>query len=210
MTDERKKHWQTVYQTKSSTDVSWYQFVPNRSLELIKSAAMLPEAAILDVGGGDCTLVDNLLAAGFTDITVLDISSAALDSAKSRLGAAAGGVVWIAADITDWQPVRRFDLWHDRAVFHFLVDPTLRRRYLGVLQAALVPGGHVVIATFGPEGPTRCSGLDVQRYSVAELSAVLGSCFRLIRSHLDVHLTPAGREQQFLYGWWQTIGQREK
>ena len=203
MTDDPRTHWQKVYQTRSPTEVSWYQPVPHRSLELIQAAGPPPETAILDVGGGDSTLVDHLLAAGYTDISVVDVARAALDAARARVGAAGGGVQWIAADITAWRPVRRYGLWHDRAVFHFLVDPTLRAQYVEVLRAALVPGGHVVIATFGPEGPTRCSGLDVRRYSADELSAELGPLFRLVRSQIEEHVTPAGLAQQFLYGWWQ-------
>ncbi len=203
-TDEQRTHWEAVYRTKAATETSWYQPVLQRSLELIQAAAVPPGAAILDVGGGASTLVDHLLAAGFTDVTVLDIASTALAQARARLGAKAACVQWIAADITTWQPTRRYVVWHDRAVFHFLVDPALRARYLGSLRAALAPGGHVVIATFGPEGPTRCSGLDVQRYSTETLSAVLGSAFQLMRSQLEEHVTPAGKRQQFLYCWWRS------
>ena len=203
-TDEQRTHWEAVYRTKAATETSWYQPVLQRSLELIQEAAVPPGAAILDVGGGASTLVDHLLSGGFTDVTVLDIASTALAQARARLGAKAACVQWIAADITTWQPTRRYVVWHDRAVFHFLVDPGLRARYLGSLRAALAPGGHVVIATFGPEGPTRCSGLDVQRYSTETLSAVLGSAFRLMRSHLEEHVTPAGKRQQFLYCWWRS------
>jgi len=202
--DEQRTHWEAVYRTKAATETSWYQPVLQRSLELIQATSVGPGAAILDVGGGASTLVDHLLAAGFTDVTVLDIASTALGQARVRLGAKAACVQWIAADITTWQPTRRYVVWHDRAVFHFLVDPALRARYLGSLRAALAPGGHVVIATFGPEGPTRCSGLDVQRYSTETLSAVLGSAFRLMRSQLEEHVTPAGKRQQFLYCWWRS------
>ena len=197
------EHWQTVYETKSSTDVSWYQPVPQRSLALIQSTGLPPDAAILDVGGGASTLVDHLLAAGFSDITVLDVAPAALEAAKVRLGAAGAPVQMIAADVTAWQPSRRYDLWHDRAVFHFLVDAALREQYLNVLKVALAPGGYLVMATFGPEGPTRCSGLDVRRYAVAELSAVLGPAFCLVTSDIEEHTTPAGNVQQFMYGLWQ-------
>ena len=202
--DEQRTHWEAVYRTKAATETSWYQPVLQRSLELIQATSVGPGAAILDVGGGASTLVDHLLAAGFADVTVLDIAPTALAQARVRLGAKAASVQWIAADITTWQPTRRYVVWHDRAVFHFLVDPALRARYLGSLRAALAPGGHVVIATFGPEGPTRCSGLDVQRYSTETLSAVLGSAFRLMRSQLEEHVTPAGKRQQFLYCWWRS------
>ena len=148
----RKEHWQTVYETKAPTDVSWYQPVPQRSLALIQSTGLPPSAALLDVGGGASTLADHLLAAGFSDITVLDVAPAALEAAQARLGAAGAPVQMIAADVTVWQPPRRYDLWHDRAVFHFLVDVALRAQYLDVLRAALAPGGYLVMATFGPEG----------------------------------------------------------
>lgn len=196
-------HWQAVYETKSATDVSWYEPVPQRSLELIEAAGLPPEAALVDVGGGASTLVDHLLTAGFGDITVLDVARAALEASKARLGSASDRVHWIAADVTAWQPPRRYDLWHDRAVFHFLVDVALRDEYLDVLKSALAPDGYVVMATFGPEGPTRCSGLDAQRYSAAELSEVLGSAFRLVRSEIEEHVTPSGHVQQFLYGLWR-------
>lgn len=202
--DEQRAHWEAVYRTKTATETSWYQPVLQRSLALIQAAAVPPGAAILDVGGGASTLVDHLLAAGFADVTVLDIAPTALAQARARLGAKAACVQWIAADITTWQPTRRYVLWHDRAVFHFLIDPAVRARYLDALRAALAPGGDVVIATFGPEGPTRCSGLDVQRYSTATLSAVLGPAFRLMRSQLEEHVTPAGTKQQFLYCWWRS------
>ncbi len=198
-----EQHWQAVYETKAATDVSWYESVPERSLELIRATGLPPEAALLDVGGGASTLVDHLLAAGFRDITVLDVAPAALEESRTRLGSASDSLNWVAADATSWQPPRRYDLWHDRAVFHFLVDTELRDRYLGVLRAALKPGAYVVVATFGPDGPTRCSGLDVQRYSADELSAVLGPSFRLIESDIEEHVTPSGCGQQFLHGLWR-------
>ena len=204
MRSNPQDHWQTVYETKSPTDVSWYQPTPQHSLALIQSTGLPPSAALIDVGGGASTLVDHLLAAGFSDITVLDVAPAALAAAKVRLGTAGAPVQMIAADVTAWQPPRRYDLWHDRAVFHFLVDMALREQYLNVLRAALAPGGLLVMATFGPEGPTRCSGLDVQRYSAAELSAVLGPAFRVVTSAIEEHTTPSGNLQQFMYGLWQT------
>jgi trans-aconitate methyltransferase len=203
MTSDPRGHWQTVYETKAPTDVSWYQPVPQPSLALIQSTGLPSSAALLDVGGGASTLVDHLLAAGFSDITVLDVAPAALEAAKVRLGTAGAPVQMIAADVTAWQPPRRYDLWHDRAVFHFLVDMALRAQYLHVLRAALAPGGYVVMATFGPEGPARCSGLDVRRYTEAELSAALGPTFRLVTSDIEEHTTPSGNVQQFMYGLWQ-------
>jgi len=206
MTDELRDHWQKVYATKAPTEVSWYQPVPERSLALIRDTGVPLDAPLLDVGGGASTLVDQLLAAGFTDLTVLDIAGAALAAAQARLGAAAARVRWVEADITGYVPERRYALWHDRAVFHFLVEPDRRQRYLNTLGAALAPGGHVILATFGPQGPTRCSGLPVQRYSAAELDALLAPRYRLVRSEIEDHLTPAGQPQQFLYGWWRAAG----
>jgi SAM-dependent methyltransferase len=172
-------------------------------LEWIAASGVGRHAAILDVGGGASTLVDHLLGAGFTDVTVLDITAAAFAQARIRLGEAAPRVQWIEAAVTSWQPGRRYAVWHDRALLHFLVDPAERAEYVAVLQAALAPRGHVVIATFGPEGPTRCSGLDVRRYSADELSLLLGPRFCLVRSQVEEHITPAGRAQQFLYAWWR-------
>lgn len=203
MAPDQGRHWQALYETKGPTDVSWYQPVPKRSLELIRASGLSPEAALLDVGGGASRLVDHLLTGGFTDITVLDVAPAALEQSKVRLGSAGDQVQWIVADATTWRPPRRYDLWHDRAVLHFLVDVGLRDQYLNVLRGALAPGGYVVMATFGPQGPTRCSGLDVQRYSADELSTALGPAFRLVECDIDEHVTPDGHVQQFLYGLWQ-------
>ena len=205
MTDELRDHWQKVYATRAPTEVSWYQPVPERSLALIRDTGVPPDAPLLDVGAGASTLVDQLLAAGYTDLTVLDISGTALATAQARLGAAAARVRWVEADITRFTPERRYALWHDRAVFHFLVEPDRRQRYLDTLGAALAPGGHLILATFGPQGPTRCSGLPVQRYAAAELDALLAPRYRLVRSEIEDHRTPAGQPQQFLYGWWQMI-----
>lgn len=197
-----RAHWEQVHATRDPVTLSWYQPVPARSLELIREAGIGLEDPLLDVGGGSSTLVDHLLADGHTDLTVLDIAAPALDRARARLGDRADRVHWIVADITGFRSDRTYRLWHDRAVFHFLTDPARRAAYLDVLEAALVDGGHLVLATFGPEGPARCSGLQVQRYSVAELCQVLGSRFTLVRSLLEDHVTPSGSHQQFLYGRW--------
>jgi SAM-dependent methyltransferase len=203
MAGEPKDHWQRVYQRAASHEVSWYEPVPERSLELILATGVARDAAVLDVGGGASTLVDHLLKKHFSDVTVLDLAASSLAAARARLGPDALRVQWVEADITTFQPLRRYALWHDRAVLHFLIDPAARARYLDVLGAALAPGGHLVLATFGPEGPTRCSGLDVRRYSAEEIGAFLGPGFQLMRSRLEDHLTPKGRRQQFQYGWWQ-------
>lgn len=199
-----EQHWQAAYESKAVTDVSWYEPVPRHSLELIDTAGLSRDAALIDIGGGASTLVDNLLASGFVDLTVLDLAAASLDAARIRLGAKGESVDWIVADVTAWRPSRRYNLWHDRAVFHFLIDTTARDAYLATLRATLAPGGYVVMATFGPDGPTRCSGLDTQRYSPDGLSSVLGSTFRPVVSHIYDHVTPGGGVQQFLYGLWQS------
>jgi len=195
-------HWEQVHATTDPALVSWYQPVPARSLELIREAGVGIHDPLLDVGGGSSTLVDHLLAAGRTDLTVLDIAAPALDRARARLGDRANRVHWIVSDITGFRPDRTYCLWHDRAVFHFLTDHARRAAYLDVLEKALADGGHLVLATFGPDGPSRCSGLAVQRYSVAELCQVLGPRFTLVRSLLEDHVTPSGSRQQFLYGRW--------
>lgn len=203
MNEEAAGHWQGIYQIKSGADASWFQPVPQASMELIAASGVQLAAPIIDVGGGDSRLVDHLLDGGYGDVTVLDIAPAALDRARARLGQAAARVKWIAADITAFQPSRKYALWHDRAVFHFLVHPAERDRYLDTLTAALTPGAHLVLGTFGPQGPTRCSGLVIQRYSADDLTMVLGSGFRLRRHWLANHRTPRGIDQQFLWSWWQ-------
>jgi ubiquinone/menaquinone biosynthesis C-methylase UbiE len=199
----RKEHWESIYSTKTAVSLSWYQRHPQRSLDLIKRTGLTRDAKILDVGGGDSTLVDELIALKYSDVTVLDLSRAALDRARARLGEAASGrVTWLEADIIDAKlPHREFDLWHDRAVFHFLTDPADRNAYIESVERTLRPGGHVVVATFAEDGPTRCSGLPVKRYSAAELHDAFGPAFRLVRSELETHHTPGGVGQHFTYCW---------
>lgn len=193
-------HWEKVYQTKAPDAVSWYRPHLERSLDFIGRAAPDRSAAIIDVGGGESTLVDDLLAGGFTDVTVLDISQTAIDVAKKRLGAAADKVTWLVGDITAVAlPEQRFDVWHDRAVFHFLTDPEQRAAYVRQVARALKPGAHVIIATFGPEGPLQCSGLDVARYDAGSLHDEFGASFQLVKSNLELHKTPTEKNQQFLY-----------
>ena len=203
MSGDPAAHWQRIYETRSPTEVSWYEPAPERSLELIRATGIPLEAPILDVGGGASLLVDHLLASGYTDVSVLDLSPAALEQARVRLGPGARRVIWIVADITSFVPERRYVLWHDRAVFHFFLRPEEQRRYLAALRKGLAPHGHVVLATFGPEGPERCSGLAVQRYSAAALETLLGPGFQLRSSRIEQHRTPGGETQEFLYTWWQ-------
>ncbi len=198
-------HWEELYHREKETSVSWFEEVPSHSLELIRATGLPPEAPILDIGGGSSHLVDHLLSSGYLDVSVLDIAGEALARARARLGRAGDRVSWIHADVTRYEPRRRYALWHDRAAFHFLMTPDEEEAYFRTLSAALAPSGHVILATFGPDGPTRCSGLPVRRYSAAELSDVLGSGYELKRSELVEHQTPAGSVQQFHFGWWQAL-----
>jgi Methylase involved in ubiquinone/menaquinone biosynthesis len=199
MTD-KQQHWETVYRTKASNAVSWYRPHLDTSLALIERAAPDRNTAVLDVGGGASTLVDDLLARGYRDLSVLDISAAALNVARERLGKTADTVTWLTTDLLD-APLQqaRYDLWHDRAVFHFLTEAEQRAHYLRQLARALKPGGHAVLATFGPQGPLKCSGLDTVRYDAWELARVLGDGFTLLDSTLELHATPFGTTQPFLY-----------
>jgi 2-polyprenyl-3-methyl-5-hydroxy-6-metoxy-1,4-benzoquinol methylase len=194
------QHWEQVYRSRSTTEVSWYRAHLERSLESIRRIAPSPNAAILDVGAGASTLVDDLLSAGYTRLTVLDIAASALESTRARLGKRATEVNWLVGNVLDFElPAHHFDVWHDRAVFHFLTSASDRQAYVAQMTAALRPGGHVLIATFGPEGPLRCSGLEVVRYDAQSLSKELGKAFRLIDWTLEHHETPAGATQQFLH-----------
>lgn len=195
-----RAHWESVYQKKATDQVSWYRPHLDRSLEFMEGARLSPDAAIIDVGGGASTLVDDLVERGFRNVTVLDLSATAIEAAKARLGARAAGVRWIVGDITEVElPARAFDFWHDRAVFHFLRDEEARRRYVSAARRALKPGGHIVVATFGPEGPERCSGLEVVRYDADGLHAEFGGAFEKAGAQVEVHSTPWGSEQQFVY-----------
>jgi SAM-dependent methyltransferase len=196
---DRKAHWENVYGTKAPDAVSWYRPHLETSLALIERAAVEHSAAIIDVGGGASTLVDDLLARGYKYLTVLDISQAALDMARKRLGPAGEGVHWLAGDVTEVAlPAQAYDVWHDRAVFHFLTAPEQRAAYVRQVLRAMKRGGHVIVSTFGPEGPVKCSGLDVMRYDAEALHAEFGARFRLVESSKEIHQTPFGTTQQFL------------
>ncbi|MBA2664379.1 MAG: class I SAM-dependent methyltransferase [Bradymonadaceae bacterium] len=195
---ERKAHWEGVYTEKSPSDVSWFQPRPALSLELIEACSLGRAEAIIDIGGGASLLVDHLLDRGHGQVSVLDISAAGLAASRQRLGERAPSVCWLEADITDvaLAPQR---LWHDRAVFHFLTDPVDRQKYVQTLLATLESGGHAVIATFAEDGPERCSGLPIVRYSPESLAQTLGKELELVKVRREAHQTPAGRAQSFVY-----------
>ena len=196
---DAQNHWEKVYTEKAPTAVSWYRPHLETSLALIERVSTR-DSAIIDVGGGEPTLVDDLLSHGFDDITVLDVSQKAINENKKRLGEAAECVHWFVADITKAKlPKSRYDVWHDRAVFHFLTKNSDRAAYIEQAAHAVKPGGHVIVSTFGPEGPTKCSGLDVVRYDADSLHREFGAHFRLLESMKELHQTPFGTIQQFLY-----------
>ena len=195
-----KTQWEQVYATMDSAEVSWYQPLPTRSLELLAEANAEPDTSIIGVGGGDSTLVDALLSQQVGHVSVLDLSGAALARAKGRFGPRASEVTWIEGDVTaTLLPACAYDIWHDRAAFHFLTRAEDRECYLVAATHAVRPGGTLIVATFAADGPTRCSGLDVARYSVEELAHVFGSAFMLLRGLSDVHRTPRGAAQRFTY-----------
>ena len=206
MTVSRKEHWDHIYETKNPTELSWFQLVPSVSMTMIRETGVPTEAPIIDVGAGVSSLVDVLLNSDYSNISVLEISNAAIAESRLRLGDAAARVRWIQADLLEWKPIDRYYLWHDRAVFHFMTDSAATDYYLDALRTALVPGGYFVLTTFGPEGPDRCSGYDVRRYSIEQLTHLLEKDFELRSYGLEEHSTPTGNVQQFLCSSWQMHG----
>jgi SAM-dependent methyltransferase len=196
---ERKAHWDHAYETNPPNEVSWFQQEPTLSLRLIAQTGVKKAGGIIDVGGGASVLVDRLLAAGFENIAVLDISGAALKHALTRLGPRAEKVTWFEDDITAFRAPRPFAVWHDRAVFHFLIDPSDRQKYVECLRQCLALDGHVIIATFAADGPPKCSGLAVARYDAPTISAEMGADFRLIEQVDETHVTPWNTPQTFSY-----------
>jgi SAM-dependent methyltransferase len=193
-------HWETVYRTRKSDEVSWYRPHLELSLELIAEAAPSRAARIIDVGGGESTLVDDLFARGYRKLAVLDVSPTALEVTRNRLGARADDVKWLCGDVTTFAfAEREYDVWHDRAVFHFLTDPKDRASYVRQVARAVKPQGHVIVAAFGPGGPMKCSGLDVVRYAPETLHEEFGAQFRLEKHLTELHQTPQGKIQQFVY-----------
>lgn len=198
-TGHHQDHWQRTYKAKADQEVSWHQDSPEPSLSLVTAAASSLATPIIDIGGGSSPLVDHLVQRGYDKIAVLDMSSAALARSQARLGRRAARVDWIVADIRTWSPVERYEIWHDRATFHFMATEADRAAYLARLRQALVPGGCAIIATFALDGPEKCSGLPVMRYDPDGLAATLGQDFTLVRSERHLHRTPWGAGQPFQF-----------
>jgi ubiquinone/menaquinone biosynthesis C-methylase UbiE len=201
---DRQAHWENVYTTKAETEVSWYEATPELSLALLRGAGLTPEMSVIDIGGGASRLVDALEATGQAHVCVLDLSAAALETAKSRL-ANAERVHWIVSDVTAWTPDRQYDLWHDRAAFHFLTSEADQQAYVRVLSRALKDGGKAVIGTFALDGPEKCSGLPVARHDGESLQAVLGKQFKLMNTHQHEHVTPWGSVQKFQFSTFEKV-----
>jgi 2-polyprenyl-3-methyl-5-hydroxy-6-metoxy-1,4-benzoquinol methylase len=202
---DRRAHWDGVYRTKREDEVSWFQASPTLSLDLIHAAGVERHASIIDVGGGASRLVDALSDKGFANLTVLDVSEAATETAKARLGARAAGVTWIVADVTQWEPAHTYDVWHDRAAFHFLTAPEERAAYAQRVLRAVRPGGHVIIGTFALDGPERCSGLPIVRHDAESIGTILGPLFSLIETRRHEHQTPMGGSQKFQFSRFQRV-----
>jgi ubiquinone/menaquinone biosynthesis C-methylase UbiE len=202
---DRQTHWQGVYTTKTDSEVSWYEDTPDLSLKLLRQAGLTPEMSVIDVGGGASRLVDVLVAAGQVHMSVLDLSAAAFETARSRL-VDTTGVKWIVSDVTTWTPDRGYDLWHDRAAFHFLTTVADQQAYVRVMSRALKEGGKAVIGTFALDGPEKCSGLAVARYDAEGLQAVLGEQFKLAKTQRHEHTTPWGSVQKFQFSTFEKVG----
>lgn len=196
---DRKSHWETIYQTKKLSEVSWYQPKPQTSLDFIQESNLDLDAKIIDVGGGDSFLVDHLLDLGYTDISVLDISKNAINRAKERLGSRADQVKWIVSDISEFQPEESYDLWHDRAVFHFLTDQEEIAKYVQTLQQHLHPNGTFILGTFATDGPLKCSGIEITQYSPESMEALFSSSFKKIKCLKTQHPTPSNATQNFTF-----------
>lgn len=204
-TSERQVHWQKVYQTRGERDVSWFQESPAISLDLIRATGADFGASIVDIGGGASRLVDALIDRGFNSITVLDLSEKALATARARLSARGARLIWLVEDVTTWQPAQTYDVWHDRAAFHFLIEARDRAAYAERVRRAVRPGGHVIIGTFALDGPERCSGLPVARHDAGSLGEMLGPSFKLAESRNHSHQTPMGAIQNFQFGRFRRL-----
>ena len=199
-------HWNEVYSKKTEAELSWHQDDPSVALDLMKMAALTVRPSVIDIGAGTSSLMDRLLDIGFSDLSALDLSESALAAARVRLGARENSVKWMVADITRWVPTQTYDIWHDRAVFHFLVKPDDRDAYIQRLSRSVIPGGHAIIATFALDGPEKCSGFPVARYSSDTLAETLGSGFSLVAYQVYLHYTPWGSQQSFQYSLFRKLG----
>lgn len=205
MEANRKDHWERVYEEKAEDELSWHQDVPTVSLELAELAGLTADWSVVDIGGGTSRFVECMAGLGVDDLTVVDLSRTALDANRKSLGAHGASVKWVATDVTTWDPGRQFDLWHDRAVFHFLVEPEDRHAYIDRLLRSLKHGAFAIIGTFAPDGPDKCSGLPVARYSPESLGATLGDHFDLIAQRSQIHRTPWGSSQSFQFSLFSKI-----
>jgi ubiquinone/menaquinone biosynthesis C-methylase UbiE len=204
---DRKTHWENVYSTKQDDQVSWYREHLDNSLRMILQTGVEKDAPIIDVGGGSSTLADDLLERGFADVSVLDISAQAIGRSKARLDRRAEQIEWIEADITNVSlPENHYEVWHDRAVFHFLTGAEDRHKYVELVMRSLKVGGHIIVASFGLNGPQKCSGLDVRQYSPETMHAEFGSGFQLVKSLNETHQTPFGTNQEFVYCYCRKLG----
>ncbi len=204
--EQEKKHWENIYRTKQPEELSWTQETPAVSLDFIRSLQLPETARIIDIGGGDSTFADFLLDADYKDVTVLDISGAALERARRRLGSRAGKIKWVEQDVTSFDPLTRFDLWHDRAAFHFLTKPAQINKYLAVAGKSINEGGYAVIGTFSPNGPEKCSGLPIRRYDEQALAATFSTEFKKISCIAADHITPFQTKQHFLFCSFRKLG----
>lgn len=198
-TFDRKLHWENVYQIKQLTEVSWYQARPDISLDFLHKYELPKTARIIDVGGGDSLLVDYLLAEGFENVTVLDISEKALGRAKARLGEKASSVKWVVADVATFKPKEKYDFWHDRAAFHFFTEEKDIKHYVKTVQKSIAPGGYLVLGTFSENGPEKCSGLPIKQYSEAAMKERLQQFFKKLKCLTVKHLTPSEKVQEFVF-----------
>lgn len=202
---DRQAHWNEAYRTKGAEGVSWFEERPALSLELVRATGIDAGTSLIDIGGGASRLVDALLEEGLRDLSVLDLSEAAVESARARLGDRARSVEWIVADVTGWRPERVYDIWHDRAALHFLTAPEDQALYARCLEAALAPDGHAIVASFAPDGPKRCSDLPVVGHDGESLSRLFGPSLRLVDQRRHLHRTPFGTTQQFQFSVFRRV-----
>jgi 2-polyprenyl-3-methyl-5-hydroxy-6-metoxy-1,4-benzoquinol methylase len=197
--EDRKEHWNKVYENKKATEVSWYEPMPETSLDYITDCKLEKDAAIIDIGGGDSFLAEFLIGRGFTDITVVDISENAINRAKDRLGEKADDITWVIGDAAEFEPQRQYDLWHDRAAFHFLTEDAQVEKYMQNVQKAVKPGGYVVMGTFSETGPTKCSGIEIRQYSINDMQQLFADGFTTMSCKNIDHETPSGGKQNFTF-----------